>query len=398
MLFEIKNEPADGRLDAIVAAMRLSSKISTEIFIEFHTDKLCLYGGTDLIAAKHVFGKQFFNRYRARQNQRYLFISKHLLGPFEACLKFSLSPRGVPARLKCEIDSQDDALMVFTINYGPATTTLTYRVRMNDIHEHTEDCWASMGQNIRPHKVLLKPKLPDCFEFILSGFGATIEQLDEITFEIEEEGIRITGCSNLLRKTRVVTEFVQNRDKYERFEAVDRASVTLSLGCVRAFIAFVKRLHFQGHVLITFTEPNFPAHFSYEIPFMNTHVILATTSTFIPDLGPEGPDAVMAAVEVCYHEESNSGSSGDESITSSNNSECNDNESVASDTRRQLVAEPGGSVGQSTSGTSGECRSIRENMLATSTKVVRTEDIVDTRADPRSSENVEIRYSSDSDQ
>lgn len=421
--FELKSNSCDGHIRALSKAIMLASKISREALLEFTTDKVRLCARTDILLMKFVFNKEFFTDYRCDQRIKCFVNLKALTMPFRSLILVNGESRDGALRstikLTCQVEDVFADQMVFKIFGEPATTTLTYRLTINDLDPDRMRALNSINRTIDIKRVEIAPKHNSKERFLLSAFNNFAPDIDQVTIQCSQSEIRFIGSTSPLPNCGLMlatSEFTHKKCDFEWYDVREDINITVPLKYLKLFLNFVETNRIQTLPKYVFEGVGLPAHFIYDATLFKAHFVSSTSHEYIPDgLDIERPlpiafgnanesfiaeENVYQADDADFDEYNQNGAvdyCDDNDDEEEEYDGYNDNESHTSELMDGnldgFLANQNNADLSATSGYGNE--SIRGEMLTHTYDPDKIKDILEPLEDPEDYENVEIQYSSD---
>ena len=428
--FELKSNSCDGHIRALSRAILMASKISKEGLLEFTADKMRLCARTDILLIKFVFTRGFFTEYTCDSRHRCFINLKALSMPFRSSVLVSDREGTLRSTIKirCQVEDILTNQIVFKIGGEPPSTTLTYRLSINDLDPDKMRALNAINRTIDYSRVEMIPKHCKKERFLLSAFNSFAPDIDQVTIKSSQSEVRFIGsispaCQNR-SATLATSEFTHKRSDFEHFEVREDTNITVPLRHLKVFLNFVETNKVQTSPRYVFEGMGFPAHFIYNADLFKAHFVSQTPMEFIPDEldidrplpicfgGPNesfiADENVIQADDVdenfeAYYQNAGLYEGDDDDLDEDG---YNDNQSEASDlldgNLDGLIPSADQSVFPGLRSTTGPGtgygnESIRGEMLGHSYDPEKIKEILEPNQNPDDIENVVILYSSDED-
>lgn len=428
--FELKSNSCDGHIRALSRAILVASKISKEALLEFTSDKMRLCARTDILLMKFVFNRDFFTEYHCDSRHRCFINLKALSMPFKSSVLVADREGALRStvKIRCQVEDILTNQIVFKIGAEPPSTTLTYRLSINDLDPDRMKALNAINRTIDYSRVEIAPKQSKKERFLLSAFNNFAPDIDQVTIKSSQSEIKFIGSTSPLCTHRSATlatsEFTHKRDDFTTFTVKEDTSITVPLRYLKLFLNFVETNKVQTQSKYVFEGMGLPAHFIYDAQLFRAHFVSSTTMEYIPDeldldrplpIGLGGANESFIADEnVVLAEDDEENFDQYNQYLNHNDEEddvdddgYNDNQSEASDlldgnldglnpSADRLLCDTNRNI-QNCAASGYENESIRGEMLGHSYDPEKVKEILDTDRDPDEYENVVIHYSSDED-
>lgn len=284
--FELSCNVCDGHIKALSRAILLASRMSKDALLEFTPRKMRLCAKSDLFLLKFGFNKEFFTEYQCPEERQRCYInSKALLLPFKSVLLVSESKDTLRSdiRLSCFVEERYNNQIVFKIGPGPKSTSLTYRICINDLDQTHKESLKAINRSIEYWRAEISPKQDKKDRFLLSAFNNFALDMDQVTIMCSPSEVRFIGSTSELYPHRAATsEFTHKRDDFKDFNVREDLNITVPLRYLKFFLNFVEANKIQLNPKYILEGVGLPAHFKYDNTLFTADFVSATSLEFIP--------------------------------------------------------------------------------------------------------------------
>lgn len=400
--FEIAHDRS-GAVRILTKAINVASKISKEILIEFERNRLRLSARSDHHYVKFSFKSPFFKKYDCTNQHSCCVNIKSLQMPFKAPL---WSEKDVqitnPIRLTCNLENEFNQQLVFWVGNDPPSCSLTYRIPINDTDVEKMNEIKAINRKPLYERVVIEPLQSKRDRFLLSALNSFAPDIDLITIKVTRASIRFIGSSHVpLSINNTTSEFSHDRNDFNRYdikdEVGDHINITIPIKHLKTYLGFVEQSKYAMPKFI-FEGVGEPAHFIYEYQdIFSCRFVVTSIPEFAefedePALPIEGANESFIVEEnvidmVDPYHDNNVSFNGEGYEDDGYNENRSDEEFVDGDLERVNL----------TINDSHTAESIRSEMRDMSFDPQKARQILNLDADPDEMENIEVLYSSDSD-
>jgi len=287
--FELKSNSCDGHIRALSRAILVASKISKEALLEFTSDKMRLCARTDILLIKFVFNRDFFTEYRCDSRHRCFINLRALSMPFKSSVLMADREGALRSTIKirCQVEDVLANQIVFKIGADPPTTTLTYRLSINDLDPDRMKALNAINRTIDYFRVEITPKQCKRERFLLSAFNNFAPDIDQVTIKSSQSEVKFIGSTSPLYPNRsgslATSEFTHKRDDFSNYTVKEDTSITVPLRYLKLFLNFVEANKVQTFPKYVFEGMGLPAHFIYDAQLFKAHYVSSTPMEYIPE-------------------------------------------------------------------------------------------------------------------
>lgn len=260
-----------------------------------------LYAKSDLALLKFTFMEDFFSNYKCSRRQRCYVHARALLGPAKTMVRL-IDKRAIgspPIIVDCSVEDELNNQIIFKIGSGPKSTSLTYRIYINDMEPSVRNVMESINHAVDYWRVRISPKQDLKGHFLMPALAELPSMMDQVTIRCSLSEIRFTGgVSPAKRNFGATTEFVHKRNRFSAYSIREATNITLPLTCLRKFVNFAETNKIPVDPTYTFEGFGLPAHFVYRNPSFKAQFVSATAIDFIPDYAPTTTNNMILELEM----------------------------------------------------------------------------------------------------
>lgn len=283
--FELKSNNCDGHIRALSRAIFLASRMSRDALLDFTPEKMRLCAKSDLFLLKFVFYKNFFTDYTCDRRHRCYINAKALILPFKSVLLVSENTNALRSDIKvsCLVEDELHNQIIFKVGAGPNSTSLTYRICINDLDPAHRGSLDAINRTIDYYRVEISPKQAKKERFLLSAFNNFAPDMDQVTIRCSPSEVRFIGSSSeLYPQNRATSEFAHKRDDFQDFDVKEEINIMVPLKFLKFYLNFVEGNKIQLNPKYIFEGVGQPAHFTYKNDLFRAHFVSATSMEYNP--------------------------------------------------------------------------------------------------------------------